>query len=419
MKSKMMCWLATGMAVCLMMSSCRTVYDAPIPTDEKVTEKKRDSELREEVTRKLKSIILPEISFRPPATIIDALDFFKGASRDYDDAGIPVEQRGISFSVKLPATMPEDGEDADVFTPTSSGDIPVIPTMSARNISLYDALQLVCAVTGMKFRIIGRGLVMIVPCEPDESDFVKRTYEVERFTFYYRRSDSTLSYDEELKSFFAEMGVNWPEGSSIAYSSSLGKLTVRNTEENLEVFEELLEAFVEIPVLVHVDVEVVAFRAKDIERIRLNGGMTKEALFGLRKAGKSKRGATASAVVEPDQETVVKAVQEIIYPAEQIAKVSEDVRVVPYIFTMRETGMILQVIPKVSDNRSCITLTMRPQWVTLERWESYPAGLAAGGRHRTIPFRQPVFSVMSFETQVTVEDGDTILIGSSSPPDGE
>jgi len=427
MSRNRMGWLVGGMAVCLAMSSCRTVQDAQPDTGESVAGVKRAAELKKEVTkevtRKLKNIILPEVSFRPPATMIDAVDFFKQASVDYD-VNVPVDQRGgISFILKLPQTMPGDGEDADdpfLSAPTPMP-LPVIPAISARNISLYDALRLVCEPTGMRFWICG-GFVLIVPLSEEGSDLETRSYHT---------GDSfwiPLYSDEELKSFFARMGVRWPIGSSISYL--FGRLRVTNNQENFEAFEEALAELIAPPPLVHVDVEVVAFRAKDIERLLMNGGMTKEALLGLRKAGKSKRGVTASAVMELDQETVVKAVQEIIYPSalvmetgagdsNQVARVSGAGALVPSHFTMRETGMILQVIPKRSDNRSLITLAMRPHWITLERWESYPARLVMGGRYRTIPFRQPVFSVTSCETHVTVEDGDTILIGNSTATDGE
>jgi type II secretory pathway component GspD/PulD (secretin) len=79
-------------------------------------------------------------------------------------------------------------------------------------------------------------------------------------------------------------------------------------------------------------------------------------------------------------------------------------------FTMRETGMILQVIPKVSEDGTLLTLNLRPQRVTLDQWISHgPKNL----------FRQPVFGVTSFETQIEIEDGDTVLLGSSSTTDGK
>lgn len=107
------------------------------------------------VNKKLKSIVLPDVSFRAPATLVDAVEFFKQASRDHDDPKIPEERRGVNFILKLAPSV-------SAVTASATAGFPVIPAMSARSISLYDALKLVCEVTGMKFRITGN-IVMIVP----------------------------------------------------------------------------------------------------------------------------------------------------------------------------------------------------------------------------------------------------------------
>jgi hypothetical protein len=44
---------------------------------------------------------------------------------------------------------------------------------------------------------------------------------------------------DKWKEFFGQLGVEWPEGSSIKFFPSMGKLVVKNTQENLLVVEEL------------------------------------------------------------------------------------------------------------------------------------------------------------------------------------
>lgn len=119
----------------------------------------------------LRRIIIPEVTFDPPATLIDAVDFFKQASRDHDDPKMPVQQRGVSFVLKLPASSTTAGSGVDPFAVSSDSkkaiQAPVIPHISARFISLYDALKLVCDVTGFKFETRG-GFVMITPVTDPE-----------------------------------------------------------------------------------------------------------------------------------------------------------------------------------------------------------------------------------------------------------
>lgn len=118
--------------------------------------------------KKMKSIWLPMISFKPPATIIDAIEFFCAASKDYDNPRIPVEKRGVNFILKT-----TDGEirfqgsnEAEDYSPLENGgsdDSSVyhpIPTITTSNITLYEALKLVCDSVECDFQIRGADVVV-------------------------------------------------------------------------------------------------------------------------------------------------------------------------------------------------------------------------------------------------------------------
>ena len=61
--------------------------------------------LEQSIIKRMKEMRLPSISFKPPATIIDAVDFFRSASRDFDRPDLPVDQRGFNFMLKTPDTL--------------------------------------------------------------------------------------------------------------------------------------------------------------------------------------------------------------------------------------------------------------------------------------------------------------------------
>ena len=372
-------WVIMGMAICLTASSCKTCREEETFTllDEIRVKVKEDRAKTAALKQKTKDIIIPEVSFRPPATIVDAVEFFTRASIDCDDPKIPLERRGISFVLKLPEME----------------NLPVISAMTARNICLYDALKLVCEVTGLSAWFYEDGVII----SPNyECCMSRRSYYVEDALF--------LLEEEALKSFFAEYGVSWPTGSTIKYWEHCGQLHVVNYQENLSVLEDVLDELRCFPALINVELQVVAFQAKDIRKLEMDTSITKEALMKLQTAGKSKPVTTVSAVVEPEEEAIVKAVQEVTYPTE--ANVSE-YGLEPQNFTIREVGTILKVTPKLEDG-GLIRLTLRPQWITLERWEQYPVS-------KNLAFRQPVFNMTEFDMKVTVEDGDTILLGTTAP----
>ena len=86
---------------------------------------------------RMKRIVIPSFSFRPPATVADAIEYFRAQSVEHDDPTLPKDKRGIRFVLK--------GEDADKLAKTP------IPKLAAKNLSLYNAFNLVCEVSGLTY----------------------------------------------------------------------------------------------------------------------------------------------------------------------------------------------------------------------------------------------------------------------------
>ena len=430
--AKRLGWLMVGMAVGLTAPACRTCVDADTLASE--TPIRQATTL--DVVRKLETIIIPEAAFRPPVTIIDAVEFFIQASRDYDDPNIPLERRGVNFMLRLPHVS--TGVMCDILDPFADAAradhvAPEIPPMVTRLITLYDAIKLACDVTGMKMRIIGN-VVCIEPNYDDmDGQLLTSTFALPpplcgvcgRIHTHYETPDTHVAQPVDWKAFLESMGVAWPEGSSITPLAPVRKLRVTNRPKDLALIEQILEDIVEVPHQINVEMQIIAFRRADIEKLQLAGNVTRESLMPLRRKGKAKLMATASTVTRSGQEAIVKAVQEVIYPTEwgmdntNAATASTVGALMPRDFEMREVGMILQVIPELlSVSNQRINMMLNPEWVTLDRWETYPASVATDRAHKPLSLRQPVFTTTTFQTQATLENGEPILLGSSSAPDG-
>ena len=422
-----------GLAVCVTSPACRTCQEKRRDIDEVSA----SSDVVQDTIRKLQEIIIPEMTFFPPATIVDVVEFFNQASRDYDNPETPPERRGVGLVLHLPPAANQDNPEAvDSFAEVASTNrvVPMLAAISVRFISLYDAIQLVCAVTDMRFRILEKGAVMLTPKEwPMDEDWVTRSYTIppalSESLFRYHQDGAAPDTDPNKvwQVFFERLGVTGPDFAEFVYMPSIDKLRVTNTAENLDVIEKVFDAFALH--MIEVEMQIHAFRAKDIERLRLTGGVSLEALMALRKKGKSKPVATATVLTKSGQEAVMKAVREVTYPTELLTdgglagsngtSRSATNALMPGNFEMRETGLTLQVVPEVTQNDTRINLVLNPTWVTLDRWEAYPAGLAAGWAHKTLSFRQPVFGTTSFQTQACVKDGETVLLGNCSTPGDE
>lgn len=265
------------------------------------------------IQQKMEDIVLPEVSFRPPATIIDAVDFFNNAAREYDNPELPIEQRGVNLVLKLPggaanagAAQAESASENDPFAASAgnngaaggSGNVPVIPALSARFITLKNALKLVCDVTGMKSLVRGN-VVMVVPANEPDTELITRSYNVlasltdriqsaqSEMGSSNKKNDDTfletqdMSAKQDWKVFFGDLGVQWPEGSSIAYISTIGKLRVKNTAENLAVFEQVLEDLNVTPRLIEIEARFVDVSQEDLNSLGFEWLLNGDFTFGL------------------------------------------------------------------------------------------------------------------------------------------
>ena len=86
---------------------------------------------------RMKKIVIPSFSFKPPATVADVIGFFHDQSVEHDDPTLPEGKRGIRFVLK--------GEATDKLAKTP------VPRLAAKKLSLYNALDLVCNVTGLTY----------------------------------------------------------------------------------------------------------------------------------------------------------------------------------------------------------------------------------------------------------------------------
>ena len=258
--------------------------------------------MEQEIEKRMKEMRLPTISFKPPATIIEAIDFFRTASKDYDRPDIPIEKRGFNFVLRTPqgaikqqAGKAED-ESSDDFASNdnggeaggSSNGLPPIPTITASDITFYEALKLVCDSVEYKFIIRGP-VVMVMHKDMSTAELLSRKYDVldaflERMTAASsdvkemksagfgggssKKSDEGEENQErDWKEFFSQMGVKWPEGSSIMYIKTLGKLYVRNTRENLAEFEKVLQELGSQPKLIEIETRFVEVSQEDLNSL--------------------------------------------------------------------------------------------------------------------------------------------------------
>ena len=256
--------------------------------------------VEQKILQRMKDMRLPAVSFKPPATIIDAVEFFRTASKDFDDPSLPAEQRGFNFLLRLPeqlssaAAAEESGgftEDTpDEEVPTAQPGVPQIPLFTVSDVSLYEALKLVCEQVGYKFKVKGP-IVMVMHKNMSIDEMVTRSYPV-LSSFMERmntassdmkemraagasgfggsraaENDGEENQERDWKEFFELLGVKWPEGSSIMYIKTIGKLRVRNTYDNLAELEQALSEMNADPKLIEIETRFVEVCQEDLNSL--------------------------------------------------------------------------------------------------------------------------------------------------------
>ena len=287
------------------------LHEEPIGEDEgMLTEVRLDELQRQKILEKMNAIRIPEVNFRQ-ANIRDVLTFLQQQSVEFDPAPTRAERTGVNIILQLeqgrraaaaPAARASARPDPfgvpDAAAPGTSAD-EVLVTFSALDISLKEALDIVVDVANLKYRIRGN-IVMVVPWDAAEGEIVHRMYDVlpsaiarlqdlssavaPRAGAAARRGASDFlalqggeplaGEDVDLRSFFEEMGVQWPARSSIKFVRGLGKLVVANTQENLAVFESILSILNVVPYQIEIEARFIEVAQTDVDSLGLEWMLT-------------------------------------------------------------------------------------------------------------------------------------------------
>ena len=267
---------------------------APVPVGPSAGEKEAQV-----IMAKLNYIRLPEFSIRPPSTLADAVQMFAEMSKAYDKPELPPEEKGIAFVLNMgsAAKAAEPAADADPFATdasASSGGLPPIQNISMPWVTLKEALDMVCEVTGSKYVIKGK-TVVIVPASYVDGKMETRSYNVmssivEKVNQVggelsaassssgggsdgWGMGDSSSmdsgasASGDTWKQLFTDLGVPFEGKASIVYLPSVGKLRVTNTPENLALFENILEELNVTPYQIEVEARFVEVSQADLNSL--------------------------------------------------------------------------------------------------------------------------------------------------------
>jgi general secretion pathway protein D len=239
------------------------------------TQSRSDVSQTEAITAKLNRIIVPHISLQD-TTIREAVERLRQLSKSLDTLEPDPAKKGVNIFLKLPAASAAGGATlgGDILPPppgatapdaTAAPAAPVATedtqvTLALDNVPLYEALRYLAGLAGLKIKIDPIA-VSIVPLTDVSNELVTKEYKVPptfipkteaaqadttggfgAFVVDQTNSNPRIGKTQSAQAYLASLGVLFPEGASAQYIPAGSKLVVRNTQDNIDFIDTVVDA---------------------------------------------------------------------------------------------------------------------------------------------------------------------------------
>lgn len=209
------------------------------------------------VNRKLDEIIIPRLNFTD-ATVREAIEYLRDVSAQQDRGGDATGDRGVNIVLKL---------DAAAASQTI--------TIDLANIPLREALDYITRLANLKTKLEPYA-VLIVPLSEATDTLVTKEYRVPPGFITSLPSGGAMDTGtvgetaarSRAKDFLESQGVQFPPGASANFLASSSRLIVRNTQENLDLVDALVESSTgAVPSQVEIEAKFVEVSQRNLKEL--------------------------------------------------------------------------------------------------------------------------------------------------------
>ncbi|MFO1481924.1 MAG: Amuc_1098 family type IV pilus outer membrane protein [Verrucomicrobiaceae bacterium] len=219
---------------------------------------------RQSITDKLRTLVFPQVEFAG-ATLDEVAELLRVRSRDLDPQG-----KGVSFIINVP---PE------------SRNKPI--SLNLSNVPMEEVLRYVSEMCGVTYRVEEHAVLFVSVSDRDNT-IITRSFRVppdfiqsapagtpaaatpaDPFANQTPAAGGGLVIRRMgAREFLEGRGVTFPEGTSASFNSATSTLTVRNTLQNMEMVETLVEeASKTAPKLAVVQVRMLEVNQKNLDEL--------------------------------------------------------------------------------------------------------------------------------------------------------
>lgn len=219
---------------------------------------------RDEIVQKLRTLTVPQIELSG-VTLEEATELLRVRSRDLDPAG-----RGVSFIINVPPEVRNKPISLTLF-----------------NVPLEEVLRYVSETVGVSYKVEEHAVVFVSVSDRG-SAIIGRSFRVppdfiqnspvntppaaaggaDPFAGQAPAGGALVVRRMGAKEFLEGRGVSFPEGTSASFNNATSTLTVRNTVENMEMIELLVEqATKSAPKMAVIQVKMIEINQTNLEEL--------------------------------------------------------------------------------------------------------------------------------------------------------
>lgn len=254
------------------------------------TGRSQDIRGTDQIVSKLNTTIISKIELSD-SPVSEAIEYLKQKSKDQDPS-----KKGVNIFLKLghpPATQGSTASTTTSSLPPGSGTPPAASassssephiTISLSNVPLYVALEYIAKLANLKLKI-DPFAVSVVPLSELTDVMVTKEYKVPP-TFIPQKSQdggalpqpgasgvpdpnkARVAQRQDAKEYLASQGIEFPLGASANYIPNGSKLVVRNTRDNIDLLDSLVDAAVDVaPSQVDIQTKFLEINQNNIQEL--------------------------------------------------------------------------------------------------------------------------------------------------------
>ncbi len=221
-------------------------------------------------------------------------------------------------------------------------------------------------------------------------------------------------------SYFREMGVKWPDGSSIKLDIIRRKLIITNTPENVDLLVRIMGEIGAIGCQIEIELYFVEFNKSDISKLILDHKLTKDSLVLLWRKGKGELLLAPRIVTISGAEVTLKNVLKINPTKKEMDSVYNNPAsnsVYSLNLATNEVGMDLSCIAESSSEISkMIRLTLSISIIDEPKWYTCKNMVNIGEEEIQHDSFETLFPpTQTIITEITINNGEILLLGGGMP----